>query len=230
MPATVAFFGRATGIVSLPASLAADLQTELGMNLRVAGLLEESTHVLQRAIEVAHAAADLRVEMRARMESAFVRVMLHSETGDELLEVTERAIPIFEAAGDDRSLGRALTLAGWLGGGRRGRHRLRLSAAERALVCYRRSTWPVSTPVGEIANALYSAPRQWPTRWSGATSSFEPKTSIETVKPMSTCASGTGRTGGGPRPRARPHHVRAYDTRGAGPADIRVNARCCDPR
>jgi DNA-binding SARP family transcriptional activator/tetratricopeptide (TPR) repeat protein len=158
VPAAVAFFRRAAGIESLPASLSAELQTELGMNLRVGGELEESSDVLQRAIELASAAGDRRVEMRARMERAFVRVMLFSETGDELLEITGTAIPVFEAAGDDRSLGRALSLAGWMEGGRRGRHQQRLNAAERALIHYRRSTWPVSTPVGEIANALYYGP------------------------------------------------------------------------
>ena len=55
-----------------------------------------------------------------------------------------------EAAGDDRALGRALVLAGWMEGGRRGRHLVRLQAAERALVHYRRSTWPVSSAVWEM--------------------------------------------------------------------------------
>jgi tetratricopeptide (TPR) repeat protein len=96
------------------------------------------------------------------MESAYVRITLLSETGDELLDVAATAIPVFDAAGDHRSLGRALLLAGWVEGGRRGHHQLRLTAAERALGHYRRSTWPLSTPVGEIANALYFGPASAP--------------------------------------------------------------------
>jgi tetratricopeptide (TPR) repeat protein len=160
-PAAVAFFRRAARL-PLPAPLSAELETELGMNLRVGGELEESNHVLEHASAVAIDAGDRRVEMRARMEGALVRVMLLSEVGDELLEVTRSAIPVFEAAGDDRSLGRALSLQGWMEGGRRGRHQLRLDAAERALIHYRRSTWPVSTAVGEIANALYLGPTPVP--------------------------------------------------------------------
>jgi DNA-binding SARP family transcriptional activator len=157
-PAAISFFRRAAGISSLPASLSAEVQTELGMTLRVGGELEESNDVLERAIELASAAGDRRVEFRARMESAFVRVMLLSETGDELLEITKDAIPVFEGAGDDRSLGRALSLAGWMEGGRRGQHQKRLDAAERALIHYRRSMWPASPAIGEIANALYFGP------------------------------------------------------------------------
>jgi tetratricopeptide (TPR) repeat protein len=158
IPAAVGLLGRATGIQALSVSQSADLRTELGMSLRVAGKLEESNRMLQSAVELAQDAGDRRVEMRARVESAFVRVMLLSENGDELLQVTKDAIPVFEAAGDHRSLGRALSLAGWMEGGHRGRHRQRLQLAERALVHYRQSTWPVTTPVGEIANALYYGP------------------------------------------------------------------------
>jgi DNA-binding SARP family transcriptional activator len=158
VPAAIALSRRAGAIPTLSGSRVAELETELGMNLRVGGALEESHRVLERAIELASAAGDRRVELRARMEDALVRVTMLSEPGDELLDVAREAIPVFEAAGDDRSLGRALILSGWMEGGRRGRHKLRLDAAERALVHYRRSTWPVSPAVWEIVNALYFGP------------------------------------------------------------------------
>ena len=83
-------------------------------------------------------------------------------TGDRLLDATSSAFPVLEAAGDNRWLGRAWLLAGWVHGGRRGQHKMREEAAERALRYYKRSTWPTSTSAGEIANALYYGPTPVP--------------------------------------------------------------------
>ncbi len=55
------------------------------------------------AIERASAAGDRRVELRARMELEYVRIAAtRGATGDALLEAAAAAIPVFEAAGDDR--------------------------------------------------------------------------------------------------------------------------------
>ena len=158
VPAAMALLRRATALPSPSDAAAAELQTELGVALRAGGYVEESHLLLQPAVELARASGDRRVELRAQMEDAFARMTLFAETGDTLLEIARGAIPVFEAANDDRSVGRALMLAGWVEGGHRGRHRLRLKAAERALVHYRRSKWPVTSPVGEIANAVYCGP------------------------------------------------------------------------
>jgi DNA-binding SARP family transcriptional activator len=156
--ASIGLLERATSIPELPAALASELSCELGIALRAAGDLQGAESVLQSARNLARVAGDPTAEARARMESAYVRVTLRSELGDELLDATAAAIPLFEAAGDERLLGRAWLLAGWVHGGHRGRNVLRLDAAERALVHYQRSTWPVSTVVGEIANALCYGP------------------------------------------------------------------------
>ena len=162
VPASVALFRRATSMPSLPAALGSKLGSELGIVLRGGGDLEGSLEALARAIELAGIAEDRNLELRARMENAYGRITLHSETGDELLEITATAIPAFEAAGDDRSLGRALLLAGWVEGGHRGLHQVRLTAAERALDHYRRASWPIATAIGEIATALYCGPTPVP--------------------------------------------------------------------
>jgi class 3 adenylate cyclase len=158
VPAAISLLGRATSVLPQPSSLESDLLVELGIMLRLAGDLERAQRVLTSATSNATAAADRRVELRARMEDAYVRNALMSETSDELLDAAMKAIPVFEAAGDDRLLGRAWLLVGWVHGGHRGQNQLRLEAAERALAHYRRSAWPVSTAVGEIANALYFGP------------------------------------------------------------------------
>ena len=65
---------------------------------------------------------------------------------------------MFEAVGDDRSLGRAWLLTGYVRGGRRGDHKAWEDAAERALTYYVSSGWPTSTCLGELSNALYYGP------------------------------------------------------------------------
>ncbi len=160
--ASIALLRRALNFPALSANVECDLLTELGIALRGAGDLDGAVDVLDRAVELAGATGDRKADLRARMERAYVLITFHSQTGDALLEAAAAAIPVFEAAGDERLLGRAWVLTGWVHGGHRGRHQLRLEAAERALEHYRRSTWPVSTVIGEIANALYFGPTPVP--------------------------------------------------------------------
>jgi len=71
------------------------------------------------------------------------------------LELATDAIPTFEGLGDDRALGRAWLLAGYVRGGLHCRNAEWGEAAERALVHYRRSGWPTAACFGEIATSLY---------------------------------------------------------------------------
>jgi DNA-binding SARP family transcriptional activator/tetratricopeptide (TPR) repeat protein len=158
VPAAIGLLRRATSMKSLRPEDASDLLSELGNLLRAAGDLEGALETLEGAVSLASAAEDRKALARAEMERAYVLLTFHSKTGDELLEVTARGLPVFEAAGNDRLLGRAWMLTGWIQGGYRGRNDLRLESAEKALVHYERSTWPISAPVGEIANALYFGP------------------------------------------------------------------------
>ena len=140
-----------------------ELLCELAIGLSAAGRSDEAEEVLSRVVEDAVAATDRVVEVRARLELEYVRLPRTAlATGDALLNATSTAIPVLEAAGDDRWLGRAWRLAGWIHGGRRGQHKMREEAAERALLHYKRSTWPTSTSAGEIANALYYGPTPVP--------------------------------------------------------------------
>jgi DNA-binding SARP family transcriptional activator len=156
--ASSGFFRRAMAIPSLSTALACELACELGIVLRGGGDLESALMVLSRAREAAGASGHRNLELRAQLEIGYVRMTLESRTADELLAATEVAIPVFEAAREERLLGRALLLAGWLEGGHLGRHEPRLARAEQALDCFRRSSWPIATAAGEIANALYYGP------------------------------------------------------------------------
>jgi DNA-binding SARP family transcriptional activator/tetratricopeptide (TPR) repeat protein len=162
VPATVALLQRATSILPLSAPLRSELLVELGIPLDAAGDLDVAIEVLESAIE--HASGrDRRIELRARMELEYVRTRrISGSTGEALLDVASAAIPVFEAAGDDRSIGRALLFTGWVRGGHRGQHQARERAAERALTHYARSTWPISLCAGEIADSLYNGPTPVP--------------------------------------------------------------------
>jgi tetratricopeptide (TPR) repeat protein len=131
----------------------------MGIGLRALGDPMRSDEVLSEAIRDAREAGDRRIELRARLEQEYVRLpSTPGATASALLAVAGEGIPVFEATDDDRSLGRAWLLTGFVRGARQGQHKARERAAEQALVHYRRSHWPTSTCLGEIANAIYHGP------------------------------------------------------------------------
>jgi tetratricopeptide (TPR) repeat protein len=139
------------------------LLQELGIVLEAAGNPDAAITAHESAIEEARSASDLATEVSARVELEHLRLpRTVGATADALLDATGVAVPVLEAAGDHRRVGRALLFRGWVYGGRRGQQQARLDAAERALPHYRKSTWPISTCVGEIANAMYYGPTPVP--------------------------------------------------------------------
>jgi class 3 adenylate cyclase/tetratricopeptide (TPR) repeat protein len=132
---------------------------ELGVAERMAGESERAAATLKGAAEFFAAAGDRRAELRARLELAYVHLLTQpGQTADKLLAVAEEAIPVFEETGDDRALGRAWLLCGFVQGGIRCQNAAWLEAAERALVHHRNSGWPTSSCLGQIAAALYEGP------------------------------------------------------------------------
>jgi DNA-binding SARP family transcriptional activator/tetratricopeptide (TPR) repeat protein len=163
MPASLALLRRATALTPSDNVRRGALLQDLGIVLEAAGEPDESIAAHESATEAARVTKDLATEVSARVELEHMRLpRTPGATADALLDATNVAIPVLEAAGDHRRLGRALLFKGWVYGGRRGRHAERLDAAEQALPHYRQSTWPVSTCVGEIANALYYGPTPVP--------------------------------------------------------------------
>jgi DNA-binding SARP family transcriptional activator len=157
--AAVDLLGRAAALLSRDDALRLELLCELGLAMRTAGDIERASAVLQEAGEAAAAAGERRLELRARMELANVQLSAHPHgSADTLLQLAADAIPTFEALGDDRSLGRAWLLSGYVHGGLHCRNAAWLDAAEHSLKHYRRSGWPLSTCEGEIATALYYGP------------------------------------------------------------------------
>src|SRR5262249_37552566 len=115
VPATVALLRRATTLLDPDAPLARRLTCELGIALRAGGDTEGAVAALGHAARAGSSLGDAQVELRARMELAFVRLIAGSASSDhELLELAEGAIPTFEALEDDRALGRAWLLTGYV--------------------------------------------------------------------------------------------------------------------
>jgi len=161
MHATVNLLGRATSLLPTDEPLRRELLCELGIALRTSGDSGSAERVLAEAIQDSLKADDRRLELRGRIEHAYVCLLREPRATAELLlgAVTE-GIPIFDAVEDHRSLARAWLLAGFVEGGVHGHHIAWGEAAERALDHYRRSGWPTSTCLGEIAAALYYGPTE----------------------------------------------------------------------
>ena len=158
-PATVNLLGRAVELLPAESRGRAELLCELGIAQRWLGDFQRAEETLAGAIEAASAAHDRRVELRSRIELAHAHLFSESEpNADALLELAEKAVPIFEELGDDRALGRTWRHVGFIRGGMQGRLADWQEAAERALTHYRRSGWSASGCLAELAAALFYGP------------------------------------------------------------------------
>jgi DNA-binding SARP family transcriptional activator len=158
-PAAVSLLTRAAGLLPDSDPFRVDVLCELAIALRGAGRLEEAVGTLVTAVEVAAVAGERRSELRARLELANVRMF--SDPGgrsEEVLAAAREAIPVFEAAGDDRSLARAWRLIAYVEGAVRCRYAASTDAAERALVHYERGGSSAAALLGDLAAALYYGP------------------------------------------------------------------------
>jgi DNA-binding SARP family transcriptional activator len=178
--ATVGLLVRATDLLPVESSLARALMCELGLAFRAGGEAQRATDALERAERDGALAGDAHIELRARMELSFVRLLEDTRSNDEeFLTIVQKALPAFEALRDDRSLGRAWLLSGFIHGGRRLQCKTWEESSERALDAYRRAGQPVATCLGQLAQALYQGPTDAPT----AIARCEQLLSDETVGP-----------------------------------------------
>jgi class 3 adenylate cyclase/tetratricopeptide (TPR) repeat protein len=161
--ATVGLLERATNLLPADSSLARELTCEFGLARRAGGDAERATEALAFAARAASSVGDAHIELRARMELSFLRVLEDPGTnGQELLEIAQAAIPTFEALKDDRALGRAWLFSGYVHGGSHLRCKAWEEASERALASYKRNGWPAATCLGQLSQALYQGPTPAP--------------------------------------------------------------------
>jgi tetratricopeptide (TPR) repeat protein len=157
--ATVGLLERATDLLPAESPLARALTCELGLALRAGGEAQRATDALASAERAAALAGDAHIELRAQMELSFLRLLEDTGRNDEeLLAIVQIAIPAFEALRDDRALGRAWLLSGFVQGGRHLRCKAWEESSELALDAYRRAGHPVATCLGQLSQALYQGP------------------------------------------------------------------------
>jgi tetratricopeptide (TPR) repeat protein len=135
---------------------ATELDCELGIALHVTGHGEPAKKVLSNAAN----AKDERIAVRARLELALVLAHSEPDRADEVLDAATAALPILEAAGDDRALGRAWLNVANVRGGFYCQYEAMEQAAMRAVEHYSRAGWSPSTALGSVGCALFFGPRQ----------------------------------------------------------------------
>ncbi len=164
MSATVNLLDRAIPLLPRGDEARNELLCELGIAQYSAGEARVSAGTFVEAMAAAAEAGQRRVELRARIEAAYARLLTEPEgAARHLLSVAEEAVPAFEALQDERSLARAWLLIGYVRGGIHGDHAAWEEAEERALVYYRRTAFPPATCLGQIAAAIYWGPTPVPT-------------------------------------------------------------------
>jgi DNA-binding SARP family transcriptional activator len=157
-PATVNLLQRATKLLPEQDPYRLELMCELGGALRTAGDLSRAENILAEAQEASVGALNRRLEMRARVELANIRVQRNPVANvDVLYSATNDAIPVLEALEDYRSLGQC-----WLLNGVGHSYRCRISAwaeaTEQAIACLQRAGWPAHSSFGSLAAALFYGP------------------------------------------------------------------------
>jgi class 3 adenylate cyclase/DNA-binding winged helix-turn-helix (wHTH) protein len=158
----------ASGLLSRSASLLPpedeerrELLCELGIALNTAGETERADVTLREATEIAARTGDRRIELRAQIELAAAHLLdEQGGSAQQLFDLADSAIPVFESLGDNRSVGRTWMLTGWVQGGMYCHNTVWEESAERALRHYREAAFPTATCVGHIAAALYFGPTQ----------------------------------------------------------------------
>jgi class 3 adenylate cyclase len=157
--AAASLLERSTGLLPVDDDRRRELLCELAVALQTTGDTRRADRELAEAEDAAVRSHDRRIALRARLEREGCHLLDDPEgAGARLLALAAEALPAFELLGDERALGRAWMLSGWVHGGVHCQNALWQSCAERALAHYRSAGWPPATCIGHIASALYFGP------------------------------------------------------------------------
>ncbi|MBA3364821.1 MAG: AAA family ATPase [Actinobacteria bacterium] len=139
MPAALSLLDRAVSLMTDQHPARLELVRELSGAFWAVGEVARAESLLNGLLEAASAAGDRRIEWYALLERAGRRNMIDpSATADDLLQVTEDAIRVFEELGDDLGLARAWRRMS-LAPRARGQFGISEAAVERALHHARRA-------------------------------------------------------------------------------------------
>ena len=150
-PAAGNLLGRAVDLIPD----AHELACELGVVRHVTGEAAPAKELFARVAE----ARDRRIAVRGCVELAFLRSLLEPDRAAELVDAASAAIPVLEAAGDDRGLGRAWLAMAHVRGGFYCEYAVMEDAAARAAAYYRRAGWSPSAALNKLGAALYLGPK-----------------------------------------------------------------------
>jgi tetratricopeptide (TPR) repeat protein len=158
-PAAINLLARATHLLPTDDPRRRELFCELGIAASSAGHQDGFERFLDQAAQSSLEAGDRRLELRARFELEHMRMFEDATGADRAFELASSAIPTLEAAGDERSLGRA-----WLAIARvlvnfKLQNAQGEEAAEKAVSYYQRGGWSPSSSLGVLVNALHYGPR-----------------------------------------------------------------------
>jgi DNA-binding SARP family transcriptional activator len=155
LPATLNLLERATSLLPEDSERYRQLLIELGV---ARGLAGDTTALLAEQASEWKRPGDRPHKLRAELELSYLRAFGHGSSED-VIEAAEQAIPVFQAVGDDRALGRAWLMTGSIRAGFECRYAVAEKAFEHALEHYRHAGWPISLCAAEIAGMLYFGPR-----------------------------------------------------------------------
>jgi len=157
-PAAVNLLRRAVGLLE-DGEARCELLCELGLALRTRGEIAAAQTYLDQAVRLALERHDTRLELRARIELAGIRLFTEDADVTELLQLASAAIPVLQSSHDDRSLARAWLLVGFTKGQFQCDNTALEEAGSKAAEHYRRAGWSPSTCIGTVGGALYDGPR-----------------------------------------------------------------------
>jgi DNA-binding SARP family transcriptional activator len=157
-PATTNLLQRAVDLLPAHDPKRRELLCELGLAVRQHGNPDGAEQIFTEAAALSSAEHDARVELRARVELASLRLYRAPEELQEQLDFALKAIATLETHGEDRALGRAWMLVGAIRGQFQCLNVEWSDAATRAAHHYRAAGFSAAWCVGDIANAAYYGP------------------------------------------------------------------------
>jgi hypothetical protein len=155
LSAALNLLGRATTLLPAGHGARAELLCELGLAFRVRGDVEAAEPILE---EASRTSTEERVRLRAEMELRAAKSLRNPQLVRIALETAEQAIPVLEAAGDDRALGRAWLIVGTIKSNYLCENAAGAEACVRAAQHYRRAGWSPSTSLASLGSSLFCGP------------------------------------------------------------------------
>jgi tetratricopeptide (TPR) repeat protein len=148
---TVDLLSRSVALLPEADAARLELACELAIALKANGDFVRAEALLDETIALAVETGSRRLELRARIDRIWPRLMRGEDDPDDGVRFVEQALPELEADGDDRSLERAWVCVAAIRGRLQMRHAESGAAAERGLLHARRSGFSTAVYLSMLA-------------------------------------------------------------------------------